>query len=217
MPVAVRRVTDPAELEQVFRLRYDVYVGEMGRTEPNADHERRTIQDQHDKTAFIIGAFGGPENRDLVGTIRFNGACDLDETDHAFWRMRSAGPFFPQRAGVTTKLIVCPKHRSIGTPIKLAAEAFREGYLSGLRFCFIDCNEPRRPLFEALGFRKIGDTANHPRYGEVHVMGLNMADWAEIQRIKSPLLSMTEGLSPHPEAAAFTLTNCTHVAEDQRV
>src|SRR5580765_4960199 len=56
--------------EQVFRLRYDVYVGEMRRALP-ADHAMRRYTDPSDETAVILAAVERDSKR-VVGTIRGN-------------------------------------------------------------------------------------------------------------------------------------------------
>ncbi|MBM3466201.1 MAG: hypothetical protein FJX76_29290 [Armatimonadetes bacterium] len=45
----VHRAESPAEREAIYRFRYDVYVAELGKAMPHADHERRTVRDPEDE------------------------------------------------------------------------------------------------------------------------------------------------------------------------
>lgn len=189
-----------------FRLRYDVYVREMGRSEPEADHSRGELSDRLDASAVIFGAFCCGGAGELVGTIRFNGAIDLSDDERSFWRMECAEPFLPNQVALTTKLVVRPEYRYGGTPIRLAAEAFHAGYIRGYRICFIDCNAPRKALFQSLGFEAVGDPQIHGQYGLVQVMALNMADWHRLEQIRSPLFARVKGLEADPVAAAYCLS-----------
>ena len=68
------RVAETAEeREAVFRVRYDIYVEEMGRYRSVADHERRRLVDPEDDTSWIIYATDGA---DVVGSMRITWGGD---------------------------------------------------------------------------------------------------------------------------------------------
>ncbi len=73
----IRDGIHPAESEEereaVFRLRYDVYVEEMGRYRGAADHDRRMLVEPEDETARI---FYAAEDGCVVGTARFSWGQD---------------------------------------------------------------------------------------------------------------------------------------------
>src|SRR6266581_4779607 len=106
----IKLVQSPEELQQVYRLRYKVYVEEMGLNPAEADHRRRIITDSLDATGRILAAFSEGE---VVGTIRLNLARD---TDMGEWReifqMDRFGPFFPERVSMTTRLVVASQFRN---------------------------------------------------------------------------------------------------------
>ena len=96
------------ELQQVFRLRYDVYVEELGATMAHADHHAKALHDEWDTTADIIGAW---HNDELVGCVRLNFS---DKTDLAEYE-----PFFHPLAkktgkvSITSKLVVAKAFHAI--------------------------------------------------------------------------------------------------------
>ncbi len=73
----VRTGFHAAETEEeklaVYRLRYDIYVEEMGRYRGVADHERRLLVEPEDETARIF--YGAPEG-EVVATSRFSWGGD---------------------------------------------------------------------------------------------------------------------------------------------
>src|SRR4051812_45534353 len=71
MGYTVRLIESVEDRTNIFRLRYSVYVTEMGRTQHHADHVHQLIAEPLDETAGLIGAFDGDE---IVGTARFNRA-----------------------------------------------------------------------------------------------------------------------------------------------
>src|SRR5207245_2348927 len=71
----IKLVQSAEEREQVYRLRYNVYVEEMGLNPTEADHRRRIITDPLDSSGRILAAFS---NGAVVGTVRLNIANDSD-------------------------------------------------------------------------------------------------------------------------------------------
>src|SRR4051794_9246877 len=100
----IKLAQSPEELEQVYRLRYNVYVEEMGLNPAEADHSRRFITDSLDSSGKVLAAFSDGE---VVATVRFNLAREaaLGEWRHLF-QMDQFGPFFPERVTMTTRLVV---------------------------------------------------------------------------------------------------------------
>jgi hypothetical protein len=69
MSLEIRRVTEPAELAEVFRLRYRVYVQELQYPQRYADHRSQMVREPLDEMGHILGAF---EDGALVGSVRIN-------------------------------------------------------------------------------------------------------------------------------------------------
>ncbi|MDY7009011.1 MAG: GNAT family N-acyltransferase [Cyanobacteriota bacterium] len=75
----IRLARTPEEREEIFKLRYQIYVEELGWLEncPNYEpnHEQKKVEDPLDLSANLFMAF---DNSELVGTIRCNYAQNLD-------------------------------------------------------------------------------------------------------------------------------------------
>src|SRR5262249_61959492 len=73
----IRTGSHAAETEEeklaVYRLRYDIYVEEMGRYRGAADHDRRLLVEPEDRTARIF--YAAPEG-EVVATSRLSWGGD---------------------------------------------------------------------------------------------------------------------------------------------
>lgn len=187
----VRRVQTSEEAEAVFRLRYAVYVEELGRRQLHADHAARTIEEPIDRASHIWAAYFGDA---LVGTVRSSYAARSDLGVYpALYDMGRVGAAFPTRTSVTTKLFVVSGRRQMSIAQSLACATFRQGYSDGIEHDFIDVYPSRRAFFERLGYRVHVPHAVHPEYGEVIVMRLDLHDHAHLARVGSPLVESLFG------------------------
>ena len=81
--IEIKLIDNPQDLQRVFRLRYAVYVEELGAEMAHADHQRREVREPWDKSGDNLGAW---INGELVGGVRINygGASDLTEYQNLF-------------------------------------------------------------------------------------------------------------------------------------
>ena len=70
-----------AERQEVYRFRYAVYVEEMGKSPPDANHDRRVLMDRFDATASLYVLRDGEGA--LVGTLRVNHLAALESPQEA--------------------------------------------------------------------------------------------------------------------------------------
>ncbi len=67
--IHIELATTAKEKEKVYRLRYRIYVEEMGRRISRADHRRRLLYDDMDDWGLLFYARAG---REIVGTVRLH-------------------------------------------------------------------------------------------------------------------------------------------------
>ena len=193
-PISVRAVRSQEEREAVFAFRYTVYVEEMRRAEPNADHVARRIVDPLDATGHLIAAF---RDGRIVGTVRVNLARDSDVSAYeAPYGMAHFAPYHPSATGIVTKLMVARNYRRSTVAARLARACYEFGVGKGVAFSFIDCNPHLKPFFERLGFRQVMPDFVHPIYGSVHPLVLDVRDAALLHHPTVDLSAMTSGASP---------------------
>jgi len=190
------------KLLAVARLRYRVYVEEMGRAEPHADHATRTVLDPDDERAIVLAAFDA--DGEAIGTVRWQAAADLTHDNLAFHGFNTMPDALRSRSSLTAKLITDAKHRRGALTSRLMLGVFRSGYEHQRRVNLINCNPPLDRFFARFGFVAMGEPRDHPVYGMVRVMMLPMADLAYFEAIGSPFAPLLRELGPDDAAARAT-------------
>jgi len=195
--IAVRLVQDDAEREAVYRLRYTVYVEELGRKQSHADEANRRIAEPIDRSARIFAAFDGPQ---IVGTIRQNWASDDIAPYPRFYHFHLFKGLPKRIVSISSKLIVAPSHRGSTLSLRLCTAVFDFVARNGGQFSIMDCSTPHKPFFEKLGFRQYLPDLPHPIYGTLHRMALCVHDREHLQRVGSPYWRVIQNI-PHNQSA----------------
>ncbi len=201
-PVAIRQVSEAAELLRVFQFRYQVYVEEMGKLQEHANHRLKTVQEPLDRTGIILAALRGES---IVGTVRTNRVRDGVGQYWDFNRLGEFDPWILDRAVITTKLLVARNVREsiAGLGVRLATTSFQIAYESGVRYSFCDCNPVPRDIerfFLKLGYRRIMPRFVHPEYGPSTSMFMCMADIEHLRTVKSPFARIVEECGTDPDS-----------------
>ena len=186
MAIRIRAVQTADEAQSVFRLRYEVYVEELERTQRYADHSRRTIEEPLDRSGLLFAAFEGAR---VVGTLRINYPRSCDLSDYvALYQMQRVGGAHPLHTSIVTKLLVAADKRNTTLGYRLSLAAYQQGLRDNILFNFIDVYPARVPFFERLGYRVHSPVTLHPEYGAVVVMKMDMRDAQHFHSIGSPFL-----------------------------
>lgn len=182
----VRFVESRKEKEAVFRFRYSIYVDEMKRPQRYADHERRWITDPLDEYADILAVWQGD---DVVGTVRMNPLRrnPLDEY-RRLYGIENLSRHDLVGTSISTRIMLAAHVRRSPVSGKLLVAAFNHGRKLGIKYDYCDCNDPVLGFFERIGYRFIR-RVQHPEYGDVSVMQLDLEDIAYLKSIRSPLVS----------------------------
>lgn len=193
----------------VARLRYRVYVEEMGRAEPHADHATGTVLDPDDERAIVLAAFDA--SGEAIGTVRWQSSADLTRDDLVFHGFDTMPDALRRRSSLTAKLITDKAHRRGALTTRLMLGVFRSGYEHDQRVNLINCNPPLDLFFARFGFVALGEPRDHPVYGSVRVMMLPMADLAFFESVGSPFAPLLRELGPDVAAAQATRAWCAGV------
>jgi len=209
--ITIRRALDPVELGAIYRFRYAIYVEEMSRKQTYADHQTKCVIDPlDDDNAHVFGAWDGKE---LVGTLRTN-----------FLRSSSVGEYLNcyslaglhlellDGASITTRLMIHPRQRGRTLAMRLACHGYQNVLRHGIKTDFLDCNDHLVSYFSRLGYVPHRTALQHPEYGQVTVMRLNVTDAAHLEEIRSPfsrILIRHGNLSINP-SPALERTNNEH-------
>jgi GNAT superfamily N-acetyltransferase len=188
MPIEIRMAQTQSDADAIFRLRYEVYVEELKRSQRYADHAERTVAEPLDRTGNLFCAF---ENGRVVGTVRTNYAskCDLGEYEELYAMASASAGQHPQSTSITTKLLVSAEHRNSSLGYQLAVATYQTALNDGIEYDFVDVYPARIPFFERLGYRIHRPAVSHAEYGAVVVMSLAIRDEFHFRKVGSPFLA----------------------------
>lgn len=179
--IRIGLIQSEVDLQQVFRLRYDVYVEELGATMEHANHQAKALSDEWDMTADIIGAW---HNDELVGCVRLNyrDSADLTEYEQFFSPLSNR-----VKVCVASKLVVAKAFRGAVVSTRLCQGCYAQMHFRGAQLCYLTCRANLVAMYERLGFRGCGAGVLHPEAGWVWPMVLLVQDYEYLDQIKSPL------------------------------
>jgi predicted GNAT family N-acyltransferase len=135
-------------LEEIQKLRYQVYFKELQIDLPGVDHQRETLPDSLDVPAIHIAA---RIDSDLVGAVRLNLNTvpkGLEST------LRTAG--LPRPFVYCSRLYVLEEFRGKGIMQDLAAACFQQFYERGAAVAICHCYPHLSKLYQRMGFRSYG-------------------------------------------------------------
>lgn len=185
LPFELRVARSAAEIEAIGRLRYDVYVEELGRNRAHANHAAHTLHEAIDEESVLIGAF--TEDGAAIGTIRLtpSTAHGLNSRDIYGWEAREVS--HPTGVCLASKLIVAAAHRGTHLGIDVIRCATNEALRRGWRYCFLETYDNLVALYQRLGFA-IRNQSEHPVYGNVTIMEWDLLDIEHMRAVRSPML-----------------------------
>jgi hypothetical protein len=182
--------SEDAYAEQAFRLRYDVFVNEMGYLIDSADHERGIDRDEIDAFSNIYVVID--EGR-VVATARivYSKDCDLSNLISKEladgWEIYDFFEHFPKSVAVSTKFAILPEYRGTLAAIRLTSKMYQDMLRDGTAFLFSICSPSMIELYQQLAFRFYA-----PAYADAIGVTIPIVqavnDWDYMAEIKSPLL-----------------------------
>ena len=195
---SIRVVTDPGDLEKIYRFRYRIYVDEMQRFQKHADHAAKRIRDPLDDGAINIAAFEGGE---VVGVVRANESRGSNLGAYEpFFQLDRMGDDHPEHTSIVTRLMIAPHLRRSTLAVRLCIECYTLGLEEGIKWCFIDCNDHLVEFFKGLGFMPYIGKIIHEEYGEVTPMRLRLHDQQHLDAVRSPFAACLRNWLDNPMA-----------------
>jgi len=172
-PLQVKVARTDGDRAAIYRLRYEVYVDEMRRPQPAADHENRKLVEPLDETATLIGCFRGDE---ALATCRVNFSETSEFENRELYDFDQFERVHSGRVAFLSKLMIHKEWRA--TPLfALLARAIHAVLLDRkMEVAILDCNDHLVSTFENLGFVSYKGRVDHPLYGSVTPMVLMVQD-----------------------------------------
>ena len=184
----IRLVATAAELRDVQRFKYDVYVAEMGRYGAIADHRNRLLVEVDDPTSHIFQARVGGT---LAATMRLTwggdgtiGARHIEQYDLAsFLEVVPADQLV-----VGERFMINAAYRGTSLLLQMFAAYMNFVNERRIQLVFGDCEPHLLNTYQAMGFRPYtGQNVNSPETGYLIPLVIVAEDLAYMREIGSPL------------------------------
>ncbi len=151
----VKIADDPLIREQIFRLRYGVYVEEMGKPYPGADHRSHLLTDSLDSTAILLYVTNSTEK--VIASVRCNYAADVKNVDGLHLQLASLEPPVEPHVTVCSRLVVAKEFRRQRAIIhSLLCAMYSWGLDHDIQINLCHTAEALVPFFRRLGYVESG-------------------------------------------------------------
>jgi len=189
MNLQVLLVDSPEQREAIYALRYAIYVEEMGKSPPAADHQRRWIRDGLDPSARLYAVHN--EAGGLVGTLRLNRLSDLSDPLRELEPLPIASlleRFPPEAISYTSRLMLLPAWRGGAALGMLFNRCYGDAAEAGIRVDLCHAKPGLVELYEQLGYRRFCPGLDLVGVGYQVPMLLALHDREHLRHSRSPLL-----------------------------
>ncbi len=188
MQPQIQRAETEAQREAIYRLRYEIYVEEMGRYRAVADHKRRRLVEPDDARSRLYFAAEGDE---VVGTMRLTWGGDGAFTRRHI-QQYDLEPFLAEVPAaqiiVGERFMVTKAHRGSDLIFRLFCTYLRFVNEKRIQLIFGDSEPHLLNLYQGLGFRTYTKrNVNSPETGYLIPLLMVAEDLEHMRAIGSPL------------------------------
>lgn len=188
----IKRAKVEAEMRAIYRLRYDVYVEEMGRYRAIADHENRFLVEPDDAISRLYCAVD--DTYRVVGTMRHTWGGDTAFPPRMIEQYHLA-PFLAEvpreQIVVGERFMVAPHLRGADLIFRLFRTYLEFVNEQRIQLVFGDCEPHLLNLYLGMGFRTYSRrNVNSPETGYLIPLVMVAEDVAYFRRIGSPLANI---------------------------
>lgn len=178
----------PEEQREVFAFRYEVLVGQLGRTHVGADHENRLLSDPADRAAMQI--YMRRAGR-IAAALRVIAAPALALPPYMRERYGLADFDVPDlTVSFTDTLVVDTERADDRAAAILMTAAYKIACAKGSGFDFTNAAPGEVGVFERLGYRRYGANFQDADLGFRVPMVLPTGDLEHMKAVNSPFLSL---------------------------
>lgn len=186
--LTVKIASTQEERNEIYKLRYEIYVKEIGLKQTYACHASETVSEPLDENACL---FFAKIKDEVVGVCRLNYArhddlrfySDIYDLDRHLEKNR-------EETAIASKLLVKQSHRNTQVTYRILMEMYKNALSENIKYTFMDC-APTKSLvnfYKKWGFIEHKAIANHPDTGVVTVLKLVLGDVEHFKSVKSPFL-----------------------------
>jgi hypothetical protein len=181
-------VTARADMSEIARLRYELYVARDRKPYKAADHAQRSFVDAIDATSLNFQAV---DHSILLASVRLTSGRDALRDPQTAHVVEAFGMAPLDAISVTSRFVVRPTLASRRFIVPLFQETFRCGLILGFEHNLLATRLELRGIFERFGFRMTGRRFDDPVAGLLHIFHLDVHDRSHLAKVDSPFLEIT--------------------------
>ncbi len=185
--------TTASEKQEVYHLRYNIYIEEMSKHLVNADHINKLLYDELDEWTILLYAKIGSK---LIGTLRINigtlaqfprEIVDILSLDlfQNFYSDKNKNKY-----SFSGKLMIAPAYRSSSALYLLIAKGYELFCSNQIQFAFGSSNFHLLRLYEQMGFRRYNKHFVESGYGLLTPFILIVDDIHHLRAVRSPFFRL---------------------------
>ncbi len=188
MDMQIRFAETQQERDAIYRLRYQIYIQEMGYQFPSADHEHCMLTDGTSQRGRLLYAEADGE---VVGTLRLQWGADAPfppEEKFVYDLERFAPVVNPDQMIILTRFMTRADYRNSSVAMDLMKTMFAFCLDHGIQLCFLDCRPHHINLYQSLGYRPYHRSYNDPVAGLAIPLVNVVEDRAYAEQINTPFV-----------------------------
>ena len=176
------------EREEIYRLRYRIYVEEMGRYRSIADHDKKQLTEADDHSSHLVTAL---QDGRLVGTARFTWGGDAPFTDRVIeqYDLRPFRDSMPDdQMVIGERFMIDPSLRGSDLLFRIFCLYMKFANERRIQLAFGDCEPHLLNVYQGLGYRAYTRrNVNSRETGYLIPLLLVTEDIDYFRTVKSPL------------------------------
>ena len=193
MNVTYHYAQTDAEIDEIYRLRYEVYVEEMQIFGDVADHQMRMLYDDNDTNCRLLYA---KVNGEIVASMRLNLGKDApftDELKDTYNLERFLHAISYDQMLVLTRFMVRKDYRGSSIAHQMICKVGELSLKEHIEISVCDCQPHLVRYYQRIGFRSYEcDIYNDPEFGIMIPLAFINGDLEYLKAIRSPLKSIFE-------------------------
>ncbi len=193
--------TNASDIEEIYAFRYGIYIQELQKDLPWADHERRLLPDPYDCGATHIAVRRRGDR--VVGCVRLHFGRDIPSDFLEAMQVTDFVRRDSQRCCYASKFMVERELRGHGVALLMIRAMIDFGISAGVEYALFHCNPKLVRLYEKLGFRLFGKSFEMAHVGMQIPMIFILGDANHCEKVGSPLANLAARVHMSEDRLAF--------------
>jgi len=179
------------QVKELLKLRYRIYVREMGLFRESADHDSGVLEDASDASARFLAV---SVDSKIVAGMRLHVGKDCEIPRHyidEFDVERFSGVVSKEGVCIMSRLTVLPEYRRGRLTFDLFLWLHEWSIRNGIELVFVDCATHLMNIYLQLGFRRYREIIADPEFGILVPFVMIIRDFEYFDSIDSPFRNTT--------------------------